>query len=175
MESVFSENEIKHAFCTKRRLLVVWIVLLVLTLLIVATFATVNAIMVYRNGDRTLKNLFMILSIVLTTIFGCGSVFFFGIKFRLTRNYCRMLKGMENGIKDNGEGKFLAIDEKIVEKDGVFFYKLVMECAPMKRDDITERQILVECNHSLPTLSEGDKIKFITHGNVLVAYEVESA
>ena len=43
----------------------------------------------------------------------------------------------------------------------------------MKRGDITVRKILVERTHSLPDFKPGDKIKFITHANILMAYELD--
>lgn len=173
MTAVFSEKEKKQAFATKRRMLIIWWALFALTVAAIAAMAVINSVMIYDSGDRSLKIPFMLASMALAIAFGCGSVFFFGIKYRLTSRYCRMLTGMKRGIKDRSHGRFVAIDPKITEKDGVFFYGLILDCEPMKRGDVGERKVLVEKNHSLPKMDEGEEIKFITHANILVAYEFD--
>ncbi len=172
MTAVFSEREKREAFATKKRLLTLWFVSLGITLAVLITLAVINGVQVSLHGDRTLKLPFLISSIAITTLFGGGSVFFFDIKYRLTSRYCRMLTGMKTGIKENSYGTFISINPTITEKDGVFFYSIMLDCPPLKRGDITERKILVERTHSLPHFEVGDKIKFITHANILVAYEL---
>jgi hypothetical protein len=172
MTAVFSEKEKKQAFNTKKRLLVLWFVALIVTVAVIVTLAVINAVQVNRDGDRTLKVPFLITTIALSTLFGGGSIFFFDIKYKLTSRYCKMLTGMKTGIKDHSHGKFIALDRTITEKDGVFFYSILLDCPPMKRGDVTERKILVERTHSLPSFEKGDEIKFITHANILVAYEL---
>ncbi len=172
MTAVFSEKEKKQAFSTKKRLLTLWFIALIVTVATIVTLAVINAVQVNRDGDRTLKIPFLITTIALSTLFGGGSIFFFDIKYKLTSRYCKMLTGMKNGIKDHSHGKFIALDRTITEKDGVFFYSILLDCPPMKRGDVTERKILVERTHSLPNFEKGDEIKFITHANILVAYEL---
>ena len=60
---------------------------------------------------------------------------------------------------------------EIVEKEGVYFYTMVMECAPLRRGDITQRNVLVERNHTLPLFDSGETVEIITHANILMAYE----
>ena len=57
-------------------------------------------------------------------------------------------------------------------KDGVYFYTMVLKTKPLRRDDIDERKLLVE--HTVPKieLTEGTRLKLISHANILVAYEI---
>ena len=171
MTAVFTEKEKKDAFGERKKLLTIWFVALGVYLALEAVMITVNIVKVVQYRDRSLYVPFMLASIFLCTLFGSGSLFFFAIKFRLTRKYCRMLRDMKQGLKDKGQGVFIAIDPEISEKDGVFFYKMVIDCPPMKRGDITTREIMIERNHSLPAFETGDVIRFVTHANILMAYE----
>lgn len=171
MTAVFTEKEKKEAFGERKRLLTLWFVALGVYLALEAVMITLNIVAVVRDRDRSLYVPFMISSIILCTLFGSGTLFFFAIKFRLTRKYCRMLRDMKQGLKDKGQGVFIAINPEISEKDGVFFYRMVIDCPPMKRGDITTREILIERNHALPAFETGDVIRFITHANILMAYE----
>lgn len=175
MTAVFGEKERKDAFATKRRLLVGWFVVLGIYLAAEVAMAVTNGMMISRTRSRALYIPFMAISITLGILFSCGSLFFFEIKYKLTSRYCRMLRGMQEGLRERSHGTFIEIDPTISEKDGVFFYSLVLDCPPIKRGDITERKVLVERTHSLPALSPGDRINFITHANILVAYEIHSA
>ena len=171
MTAVFTEKEKKEAFGERKRLLALWFVALGVYLALEAVMITLNIVAVVRDRDRSLYVPFMLTSIILCTLFGSGSLFFFAIKYRLTRKYCRMLRDMKQGLKDKGQGVFIAINPEISEKDGVFFYRMVIDCPPMKRGDITTREILIERNHALPAFETGDVIRFITHANILMAYE----
>lgn len=171
MTAVFTEKEKKEAFGERKRLLTLWFVALGVYLALEAVMITLNIVAVVRDRDRSLYVPFMLSSIILCTLFGSGSLFFFAIKYRLTRKYCRMLRDMKQGLKDKGQGVFIAINPEISEKDGVFFYRMVIDCPPMKRGDITTREILIERNHALPAFETGDVIRFITHANILMAYE----
>ncbi len=171
MTAVFTEKEKKEAFGERKKLLTLWFVALGVYLALEAVMITLNIVAVVRDRDRSLYVPFMLSSIILCTLFGSGSLFFFAIKYRLTRKYCRMLRDMKQGLKDKGQGVFIAINPEISEKDGVFFYRMVIDCPPMKRGDITTREILIERNHALPDFETGDVIRFITHANILMAYE----
>ena len=171
MTAVFTEKEKKEAFGERKKLLTLWFVALGVYLALEAVMITLNIVAVVRDRDRSLYVPFMLTSIILCTLFGSGSLFFFAIKYRLTRKYCRMLRDMKQGLKDKGQGVFIAINPEISEKDGVFFYRMVIDCPPMKRGDITTREILIERNHALPAFETGDVIRFITHANILMAYE----
>ncbi len=171
MIAVFTEQEKKDAFAEKKKLWTLWFIALGVYLLLEAAMITINIVLIVTERSRAVYMPFMIISIILCIIFGFGSMFFFSIKFRLTSKYCRMLKEMKVGLKDKTHGKFICIEKDIVEKDGVFFYSLVLDCPPLRRGDITERKVLVERNHALPEFSVGERIEFITHANILMAYE----
>lgn len=173
MTAVFSEKEKQEAFALKKRLLAYWFTALGVFLAAVIVMIVINCVLIYTSRSRAVHIPFMVTSIVLSVVFSCGSVFFFSIKYKLTSRYCRMLGDMERGIKERGSGVFMGIDRSITEKNGVYFYSVTLDCPPLKRDDITERKILVERTHSLPAFAPGDRIKFITHANILVAYELD--
>ena len=173
MTAVFSEKEKKEAFAEKKKLLTLWFVCLGIYLVAIAIMITINIVLIYTQRSRAVYIPFTVTSILLSCFFWSGTVFFFSIKYKLTSRYCCMLTGMKEGLKERGFGTMVEIDPVVTEKDGVFFYSLVLDCPPMKRGDITMRKILVERTHSLPDFKPGDKIKFITHANILMAYELD--
>ena len=67
------------------------------------------------------------------------------------------------------------MDKEIKLRDGVYFYTIILESPAVKIGDDSIRRIYVERNHALPTMEKGDKFKYITHSNRLIAYEIEKA
>jgi hypothetical protein len=171
MTAVFTEKEKKESYATKKKMLILWFVTFGLYLAILAFMITVNVIDIVSTRDRRFQMPFMIGSILLSVLYWSGTLFFFSIKFRLTSKYCKMFSEMKMGLKDRTSGKFIGIDPEIVEKEGVYFYTMVMECAPLRRGDITQRNVLVERNHTLPLFDRGETVEIITHANILMAYE----
>ena len=171
---VFSSEDIRVARSSRKKLLWVWFAVLAVWLAAIGTMIGVNIYQVVVNADRSLHIPFTVLSILLTAVFGGFTLFHFSIKFKLTHKYCRMLRDIERGLKDTMTGTFLRFDDTIQTKDGVYFYDMELDCKPLRRDDITLRKVLIEHTIPHPDFCEGDKIKFTTHANILVSYEVLS-
>ncbi|MDE7395485.1 MAG: hypothetical protein K2M95_05155 [Clostridiales bacterium] len=172
---VFGREEKNAAFREKNKLLTMWLVLLVLYVAFAVTLIVVDLYLVGVHANRSHTVWMGVVFAIATIAFFGFTLLFFAVKFRLTRKYCKMLRDMETGLKDEYEGTFLGYNDAIEEKDGVFFYTMLLKTRPMRRDDITERKVLIE--HTLPKmpLTEGARIRFTTHANILVSYEVLAA
>lgn len=172
MTEVICESEKTTARRKKKALFWSWFACCMATLLVVGALIGIEAYLVGAKRDRSYTFLLAFLSALLAFGFMAGSLFFFSIKYRLTRKYVRMLRDMEQGLKDTIEGKFLRYDDEISTKDGVFFYTMVLKTRPLRRDDIDERKLLVEQTIPKIALNEGDRLKIVSHANILVAYEI---
>lgn len=172
MTDVFSVEEKAAARREKKVLFWTWFALMIAVLAVVVTLIVVDTYLVSVHRNRSHTVWMAVLSALLTAGFACYSLFFFAIKFRLTRKYVRMLRDMDRGLKDTFEGKFMGYDDAISMKDGVYFYSMVLKTRPLRRDDIDERKLLIE--HTVPKLqlNEGAKLKLVSHANILVSYEI---
>lgn len=169
---MFSPEEIAGAKRTKKRLLISWFVILGVYLALMGTLIGVNIYRVNVFRDRSTQVWMTAVAIILTILFVCYTMFFFSIKFRLTRKYVRMLKDMATGLKDEAYVTFLEYDENVSMKDGVYFYTMVVDAKPLKREDITERRVLIEHTIDKPPLEQGQRMKIVTHANILMAYKL---
>lgn len=168
---MFSPEEKERARKTKKILLISWFVVLAVYVALLGTLIGVNIYRVNVFRDRSTQVWMTALAIFSTVLFVCYTMFFFSIKFRLTRKYVRMLRDMETGLKDEAYVTFLKYDETVSMKDGVYFYTMVVDAKPLKREDITERRVLVEHTIEKPPLEEGQKLKITTHANILMSYK----
>lgn len=171
MTMMFSQEDKTQSRKTRKKLLWLWLGILFAYLAAVGVLIGVNLWQVETTASRALQVPFTVLAVVLSAAFGCFTLFFFSIKFRLTNKYCKMLRDIDRGLKDTTEGTFLKYDDTVAMKDGVYFYSMELDCKPLRRDDITLRKVLIEQTIAKPDLNEGDKIRFTTHANILVSYE----
>ena len=172
MTNIFSEKEKASAYREKKILFWSWFALLIVYLGIVATLVSVDMFLVAVHRNRSHTFWMGVVCAIATVGFASFSLFFFAIKYRLTRKYVRMLRDMDRGLKDTFEGKFLGYDNSIGMKDGVYFYSMILKTRPLRRDDIDERKLLIE--HTVPKLelAEGTRLKLVSHANILVSYEI---
>ncbi len=172
MIKVISDEEKLLAIKEKKKLLTVWLILLAIWFVIIATCLGVAIYQVEVHRDRSLIVPLALVFGFASAFFGCFTLFHFAIKYRLTRKYCKMLKDMKNGLTDVIEATFLGYDDTIIMKDGVYFYSMILETKPLRRDDITERKMLVEQSIPKPNLTQGSRLKLISHANILMEYDL---
>ncbi len=172
MTNVFSDKEKAAAVREKRLLFWTWFAVMVVVVAAVAALTVTATYRVSVHRDRSLTLPFGIISAALGIGFSCGSLFFFAIKYKLTRKYVKMLREMDRGLKDKFDATFIGYEDSVTMKDGVYFYSMSLKTKPLRRDDIDERKLLVE--HTVPKLPlcEGTKLRLVSHANILMAYEI---
>lgn len=172
MIAVYTDKEIKSAERERKKLLVLWLVALAVTVAAEITMFVVHFVRVQNYLDRTMQTPLMLVSLFLAIAFCFFSLFFFGIKYRYTKAYCKLYRDMVNGPKSKSSGVVLEICDTITENYSVQFRSVKVECPPIRREQRNVRTLLIEKDHSLPELVPGTKINFIAQSNIILGYEI---
>ena len=109
-----------------------------------------------------------------TALFIIFSFIFLGLPYKRASKYYILCKHMQTGIREKNEGEFVEYDETKTIKDGVDMKALVFKEKNAVRGRDFERKVLVFYEKPFPEFSVGEKVKFITQGNVLIEYEKQS-
>lgn len=173
MVEMFSQEEKSKAFKTKKRLLALWLALLAAYIAAIAFLAGFNLYGVVVNYSRSFRAAATIGCIALTFVFFSFTLFFFSIKYRLTNNFCKMLKDAQTGETERSEAEFVKFNDDSEMKDGVNCRSMEVNVKPLKRGDITLRKVLIEGTRPLPPFRAGDKITMYCHANILMRYEAD--
>jgi hypothetical protein len=96
----------------------------------------------------------------------------YGTKYRYVKWYHNSLRVLEKGIKRTNTGVFIRQEADLTQKDGVEYVVFVFSEDVLKRPDFPERRVLVDKFVRLPNLREGDVVKHVTCGSVLLEYEI---
>lgn len=97
---------------------------------------------------------------------------YLGISVKRCRAYCKMLRFLTVGLKEYFRAPFAYVDDWTTH-DGVDVNVAVFTVRGFKREEEMTRQIYVDGEKDFPPFEEGDFVRMITHGNLLVAYEIE--
>lgn len=173
MISVFPKSEEFYARRTKKRLLILFFVLLAIYLCAEIFMITFYIIRVNDFQDRSLQTLFTCLSIALSAAFGFFCIVFFTIKYKRTKMYVKMFDDIRTGERAEEIGTLTGYEQSVREKDFVPFYvmKLSMPARSRMAKNV-DREVLVYAEAPHPTDAIGSKIKILTHSNILIAFEV---
>ncbi len=109
---------------------------------------------------------------LVTASFIVFSFIFLGIKYKRERKYCKMLINIETGRKETSIGSFFEYDDRIFMKDGVDVKSIIFLEWNKNKQDFFERKVLVLAEMKFPVFEENQNVKYVTHGNVLVEYEI---
>ena len=106
----------------------------------------------------------------ISAIFVIVSFIYIGIPFKRVNKYYKMTYNMLTGIKETSTGSFFEYDETLQDKDGVDFKALVFIEWNKYKNDFFERKVLVFDEREFPEFKEGENVRYVTQGNVLIEY-----
>lgn len=107
---------------------------------------------------------------VISAIFVIVTFIYMGVPFKRVNRYYKMTYNMLTGIRETSTGSFFEYDETLQDKDGVDFKALVFIEWNKYKNDFYERKVLVFDEREFPEFKEGENVRYVTQGNVLIEY-----
>lgn len=177
MTELYTGQEYPQHLKLKKRMLTMWLILLFVYLAVSAVILVgLVTLPFYTNEDvlsfNAKRPYFIVGNIALSTLFWGFSLFFFNNKYIRLSRYVRMLKYINIGLKEVYEGQFLRFDEDREIKDGVEFYKMITKEWSERKQEFFERKVLIDREIKKFDISPGDRVKYVTQGNVLIKYRI---
>lgn len=108
---------------------------------------------------------------VITCIFIIFSYIYLGIKYHRVRKYYKLVYYLSVGLKSVNHSIFVRYEEPEL-KDGVDYYVLTMSEWNKKKQEYLDRKIYCAKEKPLPQFECGDKLCYLTQGNVMIGYEI---
>ena len=171
MQVIFTQKEIDDVMKKKKSYVILFLCLLTAYLVLTVGMFVLFWVIVNEQGDRTLQTPFTVISIALSLAFIGGSIFIGDLKYRYVKAKCKLFTSIRKGDKEYNHGTVIEIDRSEKQKDDVWFYSLVVECPPVRREQQNIRHLLIENDRPMPDLKAGDEINFVAYSSVLVVFE----
>lgn len=168
METIFQDQDLITAFSQKRRLFWIYIAVAAVFAALLIGCIVWFVSLPYEDDLAYLPQLILCVGACLFIIF---SYVYLGIKFQRSRKYYKMISSLSIGIKHVNNSYFLRYDEPEL-KDSVDYYVLTMCEWSKKKSEYLDRKIYCDKEKPLPAFQAGDKVRYLTHGNIMIAYEI---
>ena len=176
MINVYKDEDYEKARNLKKKLLIIYFVLLGVCLCACAVFFTLFMFMPYASTKELIaqKNLYMFLDCAISIVFVIFSFVYLGIPYKRAKYYFKMLDDVKTGHKQKNVSTFLQNDMKVVEVGNVDYHTMVVLEWSDKTQEYMRRNVLVDKEKEMPKLNNGDIIVYVTHANVLLSYGLAS-
>lgn len=109
----------------------------------------------------------------ITAIFIIVVYIFYSLKLKRVKVYCKILDYINIGLKEQNYGEFIRFNSSIEVKDGAEFKTIIMSEWNHKLQDYYDRKVLVDREKDFPNFKEGDKVEYLTQGNILIEYQIK--
>ncbi len=168
MVKLYSDEDLWAAHRQRSRILGVFLGVLTVYLAIFVGFLVYYISLPY--ADPNAKWVQWVLSIV-SVLFIFFSFPFMGIKFKRSNAYYKMLRFISVGLKESSIAPFAGLEDWTT-KDGVDVNVACFTVRGAKRGEDMIRHIYVDGEKDYPPFYEGDVVKFVSQGNLLLSYEI---
>ncbi len=168
MVKLYSDADFWAAYRQKRRLLWGFLAATFVYVLGLAGFVTFYVLLPYADPRGTW---IIVATSVLTALYMFFSFPYMGISYKRSRAYCKMLRFLSVGLKEYSVLPYKEVDDWTT-RDGVDVNVAVFEVRNAKRDELMTRQIYIDGEKDFPPFKEGQFVRLVTQGNLLVEYEL---
>lgn len=168
MIRLYSDRDLLDAVKQKRKLfLIFWIV----TGIVAAGFLACVILYLRLPYHDERGNIIVAVTSVLMALYLIFCFPYVGICLKRVRSYCKMLRFFTEGLKESAVLPFMDIEDWTT-RDGVDVNVATFRVHNIKRDEDMIRQIYVDGEKDFPPFEEGQKVRIVSQGNLLIEYEI---
>ena len=168
MTTIFCDDDLWLAFAQKRRLFRIYFSVLCVFIAIAVACIVFFVSLPFRDALQIVPKTAICVATCLFIVF---SHIFLGIKYKRVNTYYKTLAGFSAGIKTTNRSIFLRYDG-VTAKDGVDCYVLIFSEWSKKKSCYLDRKIYSDKEKPCPQFKVGDEVRYITHGNIMLCYEI---
>ena len=168
MTLVYEDGDLIAAYRQKKKLFNIYLAIAIIYAAICIAGIVYFVNLPYKDPMQALPKWTVWVCSCLFVIF---SYIFLGIKYHRIRKYYKLVSYLSVGLKAVNHSIFLRYETPEL-KDGVDYYVLIMSEWNKKKSEYMDRKIYCDKEKPLPAFESGDKLCYLTQGNVMVGYEV---
>ena len=168
MTIVYDDKDLVSAYRQKKKIFYIYIAVLLVYLVLCVACLVYYLNTPYNSTDQTAPKWIVWVASCLFVIF---SYVFLAIKYQRVRKYYKLISYLSVGLKAVNNSYFLRYETPEL-KDNVDNYVLMMSEWSKKKSEYLDRKIYCDKEKPLPEFKCGDKVRYLTQGNVIVGYEV---
>lgn len=170
MIRLYTDDDLWEAYAQRRRILAVLFAVTGGWFLAILGLFIYYVMLPYADPNQTWVT---VVSGIITALYIIFLFPYMGICFKRSNAYCKMLKFISLGLKESAVLPFAGIDDWLTH-DGVDVNVANFQVRNIKRDEEMIRQIYVDGEKDFPPFEEGQQVRIVSQGNLLIEYEILS-
>lgn len=168
MVQIYEDSDLYNAVMQQRRILYIFYAVTALVIGGFAALLTVYLLLPYGSPN----GVWVIVGTSLLAAFYIAFSFpYMGISFKRCHAYVKMLRFLSRGLKDTLTAPFAGIEDWTTH-DGVDVNVATFSVPNRKGEEDMTRQVYIDGEKDFPPFEEGESVRCITQGNLLIAYEI---
>ena len=168
MTRVYTDADYVSAHAQKSRIFWFFILITVLWMLFCSGWVLYQSSLPYGENSILAK-----VSVYGTSgVYGIFAYVYVTIKYGRIKRYCKMLDNINEGLKSTERNFFYEFKRKTLQKDNVDVVACLFGVWNPKKAEWTEREVYWDVEKPLPNFENGDLIRYVTQGNVIIEYEI---
>lgn len=168
MTKIYNDNDLWNCYLQRRKILGVFIGVTVLYACAMIGFIIAFSFLPYKDPNGLWMK---IVTSAITAVYVAFCFPYMGICFKRCNAYCKAMKFISVGLKEYSTAPFEGIDDWTTH-DGVDVNVALFTEKNRKTDEDMTRQIYVDGEKDFPPFEEGQTVRMITQGNLLIEYEI---
>lgn len=168
MTNVYTDADYLSAHKQKRRIFGFFMAVTAVYLLFCVIFVIHHALLPYGAKDVTAK----VCVYGSTVVYAVFAYIYLSIKYLRIKRYCKMLDNVNEGIKTEERNFFYEYRPKTLQKDNVEVISCLFGVWNKRKQEWAEREVYYDVEKALPPFENGDLVRYVTQGNVMVQYEI---
>lgn len=108
----------------------------------------------------------------LSVVYAVFAYIYLSIKFSRVKRYCKMLDNLNMGMKSVERHYFFEFRKRAMQKDNVDAILGVFGVWNKRHHEWHEREVFFDKEKPLPPFENGDLVRYITQGSMLIEYEI---
>lgn len=168
MTNVYTDADYLSAHKQKSRIFWFFIGITVLYALFCGILVSYHASLPYGTDSPLAKACVY----VATVIYAVFAYVYLSIKHARVRRYCKMLDNVNEGMKTSERNFFYEYRKPTLQKDNVDVVTCLFGVWSNRKQQWTEREVYYDAEKELPPFENGDLVRYVTQGNVMVQYEI---
>ena len=168
MENIYTQDDFDLLKKQKKNIKMWYFIALGIYLAFAIVMFVIYLFEPYKSPDITIIK---IITYSISGVFVVFSFIYLGIPMKRARNYYKILHGIEIGTNNETNGVFERYSEEIEVRDGIEFKSLYFLEYSTKKQEFFERKVLFDTEKQFPEFTQGENVKYYTHGNILVGFE----
>ena len=168
MTKLYSDTDLWNAFMQRRRILGIFFAVSGVYLAGFLALLIYYIMLPYEDPNQSWV---IAVTCAITAVYIIFLFPYMGICFKRCNAYCKMLHFISVGLKEYSVAPFAGIEDWTT-RDGVDVNVATFRVHNIKRDEDMIRQIYVDGEKDFPPFEDGQSVRIVSQGNLLIEYEL---